>query len=84
MCTYFKSETDLSQNLIHDFFFQSLTVGGPFHGKDFIGGKYGWTGLLSVKTELLYKKLNERVEAATSSYSETGDFFTIYLFCACS
>ena len=32
------------------------------------------TGLVSEKTEALYAELNERVEAATSSYSATGEF----------
>ena len=36
--------------------------------------KYGGTGLVSEKTEALYAELNERVEAATSSYSATGEF----------
>ena len=36
--------------------------------------KYGGTGLISEKTEALYAGLNERGEAATSSYSVTGDF----------
>ena len=31
-------------------------------------------GLLAEKTTALYAKLNGRVEAATSSYSATGDF----------
>ena len=32
------------------------------------------TGLLSEKTEALHAKLNERAEAATSSYSAAVDF----------
>ena len=32
--------------------------------------------------EALYAELNERAEAATDSYSVTGTFFTIHLFCA--
>ena len=32
------------------------------------------TGLVSEKTEVLYAELNERAEAANSSYSGTGDF----------
>ena len=36
--------------------------------------KNGGTGLVSEKTEALYAELNERVEAATSSYSATGEF----------
>ena len=35
---------------------------------------YGGTGLVSEKTEALYAEPNERVEAATSSYSATGEF----------
>ena len=34
MCTYFKIETDLAQNLIDDFFL-ILTVRGLSHRKDF-------------------------------------------------
>ena len=33
----------------------------------------GDTGLISEKTEVLYVELNERTEAATGSYSVTGD-----------
>ena len=31
-------------------------------------------GLISEKTKVFYVELNERAEAATSSYSATGDF----------
>ena len=34
--------------------------------------KYGGTGLISEKTEVLYVELNERAEAATDSYSVTS------------
>ena len=33
----------------------------------------GGTGLISKKTEVLYAELNERAEAATGSYSVTGN-----------
>ena len=36
--------------------------------------KYGGTELVSEKTEVLFAELNERVEAATSSYSAAGEF----------
>ena len=36
--------------------------------------KYRGTGLISEKTEVLYAELNERPEAAISSYYVTGDF----------
>ena len=55
-------------------FFLTLTVRWPFHRKDFKWKKYGGTGLISEKTEALYAELNERAEAATSSYSATGNF----------
>ena len=62
-------------------FFLTLTVRGPFHRKDFKWKKYGGTGLISEKTEVLYAELNERAEAATGSYSVTGDFLQyIYLY----
>ena len=69
---YFNTKTDVAQNLIDDFFL-TLTVRGPFHRKEFKWKKYESTGLISDKTEVLYAELNERVEAATGSYSVTGD-----------
>ena len=54
-------------------FFLTLVVRGPFHRKDFEWKKYGGTGLVSEKAEVLYPDLNERAEAVTSSYSVTGD-----------
>ena len=56
MCTYFKTEIDVAQNLI------------------------GGTGLISEKPEALCTELNERAEAATSSYSATGDFLQYIYF----
>ena len=35
--------------------------------------KYGGTGLISEKNEVLYIELKDRAEAATGSYSGTGD-----------
>ena len=35
--------------------------------------KYGCTGLISKKAEVFFAELNERAEAATVSYSVTGD-----------
>ena len=54
-------------------FFQTFTVRRPFRRKDFKWKKIGGTGLLSERTEVLYAELNEREEAATASYSVTGD-----------
>ena len=38
------------------------------------GKKYRGIGLISEKMEVLHAELNERADAATSSYSVTGDF----------
>ena len=62
-------------------FFLTLTVRGHFHRKDFKWKIYGGKGLISEKTEALYKKLNERAEAATSSYSATGHVYNIFILC---
>ena len=76
MCTYFKIETDVVQNLIilYTIFFLTLTERGPFHRKDFKWKKIRGMGLISEKTEALYAELNKSAEAATSSYSATGNF----------
>ena len=58
MCTYFSIKTDKAQNLIDEFFSNFEKIWGA--------------GLLSEKTKLLYAELNERAEAATSSYLVTG------------
>ena len=73
MCTYFITETDAAQNLI-DYFFLTLPVRRPFHRKEFKWRGYGSMGLLSEETEALHAELNERAEAATSSYSAAVDF----------
>ena len=52
----------------------TLTDKGTSHRKDFKWKKYGGTGLISEKTEALYAELNERAEAAISSYSAPDDF----------
>ena len=38
------------------------------------GKKYRGIGLISEKMEVLHAELNERADAAISSYSVTGDF----------
>ena len=73
MCTYFNTKPDVAQNLIDDFFL-ILNVRGPFRRKDFKWKKYGGTGLISEKTEVLFIEPNQRAEIATGSYSGTGIF----------
>ena len=73
MCTYFKTETDVAEKLVDDFFL-TLTVSGAFHKKDFNWKNYWGTGSISEKTEALYAELNKRAAAATNSYSVTDKF----------
>ena len=47
---------------------------GLLHSKDFKWKKNEGAGLVSDKAEALYAELNKRAEAATSSYSATGEF----------
>ena len=79
MCTNFKTETDVAQNLIEDFF-SSFHCQRPFHKKDFKGKNIGGMGLLSEEMEVLCAELNKRAEAATSSYSAAGDFLQYIYF----
>ena len=41
----------------------------------------GVQGLLSEKSEALHAELNERAEAATSSYSAEVDFYNTFIRC---
>ena len=74
MWPYFKTGTDVAQNLIDDFFsnFDCQTEDLPI-GRVLSEKKFGVTGLLSEKTEALCAELNERAEAVTSSYSATDN-----------
>ena len=74
MWPYFKTGTDVAQNLIDDFFsnFECQTEDLPI-GRVLSEKKFGVTGLLSEKTEALCAELNERAEAVTSSYSATDN-----------
>ena len=73
MCTYFKTETDVAQNLIDNFFFNS-DCEELFIGRVLSEKKYEGTELIPEKTEVLYAELNERAVAATNSYSATDGF----------
>ena len=58
--------------MIFFFFFllsENLSIGRILSEK-----KYGGTGLISEKTEVLYVDFNETAEAATGSYPVTGDY----------
>ena len=83
LCTYTKIETDVAQNLINDFFLYFWLSEDLSTGRILSLKKNRGTGLISEKTEVLQAELNGRVEAATTGYSSAGDFFTMYLFCAC-
>ena len=69
MCTYFKTKTDVAQNLIDNFFFllwlsEDLSIGKISSEK-----RYRGTVLISEKTEALYVELEERAETATNNFS---------------
>ena len=61
MCTYFKVEFAVVQNMIDDVFL-TLTVRGPFHRKG--------------KNKFCMLNLTKRVETPTSRYSATGNFLS--------
>ena len=63
MCIYFKTETDVAQNLIDDFSCNSDCQ-----------KTFPQEGLTSGKTEVLFAELDKGAEAATCSYSATGTF----------
>ena len=85
----FQNKNWLSPKSDRWFFFKIWLSEGLSIERIFNEKKYESTGLISEKTEalyvLLYAVLNKRAEAATSSYSVTGDFLYIYIhiFCAC-
>ena len=51
-----------------------MIVRGPFNRKDLSEKKCRSTELISEKMEAFYVELNERAEAATSSYSAPSNF----------
>ena len=75
----FQNKNWLSPKSDRWFFFKIWLSEGLSIERIFNEKKYESTGLISEKTEalyvLLYAVLNKRAEAATSSYSVTGDFF---------
>ena len=75
--TYFNAKTDVAQNLFRDFFSNfdcQRTLPQILSEK-----KYGGTGLISQKTEVLQPELNERAEADTGSYPVT-DYSLQYIY----
>ena len=80
MCKYLKKETDLAQNLINDFFFW-LWISEDLSTGRILSEKLWGSGLISEKTEAFYVELNKRAEAATSSYSATGNLLNTFILC---
>ena len=78
MCMHFKTETDVAQNLIDDFFSSNFDCHYISIGRILSGKKWGGTRFISEKTEALHAELNERDEAATSGYQCNRRVFTIY------
>ena len=80
MCTYFKTETDVAQNLIDGFFSNFDSSIGRILSEKKKKKKYWGIELLSEKTEAWHAELDEIAEAATSSYSAAVGFLQyIYL-----
>ena len=74
MCTYFKAEADVAQNLIDNIFFQLWLSEDPSIRRILSEKKIGGVGLLSEKMEVVLVECNERAKAASSSYSAPVDF----------
>ena len=80
MCTYFKTETDIAQNLIDDFF-PFLTVRGPFHRKNFKWKNYGGTGLISEKMEVYMQNLTKERKQPPVVILQQAIFYNIFTMC---
>ena len=66
MCTYFKTETDVAQNLIDDFF-QTLTVRGPFQKKK--------------KKKLCMQNLTKEWKQPPVAILQQASFYNIFILC---
>ena len=72
MGTYFKTETDVVQNLINDFFFLILNLSEKIWGY----------GLISKKRKLCMQNLTKEQKLPPTVILQQA-IFRIYLFCAC-
>ena len=71
-CTHISKQKLMWLKIWSIIFFLTLTVRRPFHRP--FQKKCRGSGLLSKKIKALYVELNEKAEAATSSYFAPGDF----------
>ena len=62
-------------------FSQTGAVRGSFHWKNFKWKKTWGYGVNFWENKNLYLELNERAEAAISSFSVPGDFYNIFILC---
>ena len=81
MCTYFTTETDAAQNLVDDFFFKLWLLEDPSIGRILSEKKYGGTGLLSEKTEVLHAEINEKLEEPPAVILQKSIFYNIFIQC---
>ena len=72
-CARISKQTDVAQNLIDDFFFLTLSEDHSI-GRILIEKKIWGYGSTSWENGSFVWELNERAEAATSSYSAAVDF----------
>ena len=82
MCKYFNTKNDVAQNLIDDSFL-TLTVRGPFHRKDFKLKKYGGTGLISEKMEVLCINLPKEWKQPPVVILEQAILYSIFIQYLC-
>ena len=81
MCTYFKAETDTTQNLIDNIL--TLTVRRLFHRKDFNLQKYGGTGLISEKKKqnLCLQNLTKKQKQPPVVILQQAFFYNAIILC---
>ena len=81
MCTYFKTKTDVTQNLI-DKFFSNFDCKRTFPiGKILNEKKLRGTRLIYEKTEVFYVELNERADQQPVVILHQATFHNVFILC---
>ena len=78
MCTYFKTETDVAQNLIDDFFL-NLTVSGPFIGTILSEKKCRGMGLIPKKPKFCKQNLTKERKPSPVVILEHAIFYNVFI-----
>ena len=80
MCTYFKAETTVAQNLIDDFFL-TLTVRRSFYREDFRGTGYGVRGYFPRGRKLCMQNLTKYRKQPSVAILQQSTFYNIFFRC---